>query len=193
MRPGFAFLDQSYYDQLETVPWLDKDGREAAEEALKELPSVAHSETPSVARSGAQPSQLLSQVRILKSSETLDVSKYPATRTEVTIDRTRRVNETERLALAKIAKADSPFLPSVVRDDQPGLQKSPASKIIVLCADSLNAGEQEGALEMIKAIKLVNGLLLHFGPEPSSEDAFGDGCLQKTHGGGSSKGHSSQN
>ncbi len=27
VRPGLAFLDQSYYDQLETVPWVDKDGR----------------------------------------------------------------------------------------------------------------------------------------------------------------------
>ncbi len=76
--------------------------------------------------------------------------------TETTIDQTRRMNETERLALAKIAEADSPFRPPVVRDDEPRLQEFPSSKIVVLCANSLNAGDQERAVEMIKAVKLVN-------------------------------------
>ncbi len=36
VTPGFAFVDQTYYDQLQTVPWLDKDGREVAPK-LEEL------------------------------------------------------------------------------------------------------------------------------------------------------------
>ncbi len=28
VAPGFGFLSQHYYGQLDTVPWLDKDGRE---------------------------------------------------------------------------------------------------------------------------------------------------------------------
>ncbi len=95
-------------------------------------------------------------MRVLKSIETLDVSEFPVTMTETTIGQTRRLNETERLALAKITKADSPFLPPVVRDDEPGAQEFPSSKIVVLCGHSLNAGDQEGAVEMIKAVKLVN-------------------------------------
>ncbi len=31
VAPGFAFLSQECYDQLDTVPWLDKDGREVEE------------------------------------------------------------------------------------------------------------------------------------------------------------------
>ncbi len=49
ITPGFAFLDQNYYDQLETVPWLDKDGREVAEEALKKI-SGASSPSPGQVR-----------------------------------------------------------------------------------------------------------------------------------------------
>ena len=30
-QPGFSFLSQETYDQLETVPWLNKDGNEIPE------------------------------------------------------------------------------------------------------------------------------------------------------------------
>ncbi len=145
VTPGFAFMDQDYYDQLETVPWLDKDGRE---KPTDEKLSVKRT---GVTMAGPTDSMGTVQVRLLKKSETPDVEQFPVTLASSVKGPDRKLAEVERLALAKIAKADSPFVSPVVREDEPSAVELPTSQIVALCAESLNAEAQEGALEMIRA------------------------------------------
>ncbi len=148
--PGFAFMDQDHYDQLETVSWLDKDGREKPDDeklSVKKCGKVATSPTDTMGSV---------QVRVLKKGEIPDAEQFPVTITTGVEAPPGRLAEVEKLALAKIVKADSPFVSPVIRDDEPSAVELPTSQIVALCAESLNAGGQEGALELIKAVKLVN-------------------------------------
>ncbi len=52
-------------------------------------------------------------------------------------------------------KADSPFFPAVVREDEPSLE-SESSCIVMFSLCALNSEEQRGATEMLKAVKLVS-------------------------------------
>ena len=168
VSPGFAFLNQDYYDQLPTVPWLDKDGREITPE-LQELACSNDQPTCEPTQTGpnkvcslserpeaAVSSQRTARVRILKRGDPIDPTEFPITKLEVGTQGISRLTENEQLALAKITKADSPSVSPVVREDEPLTIEPPFTKIVALSAESLNAGAQEGALEMIRAIKLVN-------------------------------------
>ncbi len=65
------------------------------------------------------------------------------------------MNKTECLTLAIIAKADSPFVAAVIRDDEPVVEPRVAH-IVKFSPGYANAAEQEGAEGMIKAVRLVN-------------------------------------
>ncbi len=65
------------------------------------------------------------------------------------------LDKTECLTLAKIAKADSPFVAAVIRDDEPVIE-SRVTHIVKFSPGYANAAEQEGAEDMVKAVRLVN-------------------------------------
>ncbi len=153
---GFAFLDQDYYDQLQTVPWLDKDGRETTPK-MEEL-ACSNNEPTNIEKvyQLSQGPKKGPKVRVLKKDKTVDPTEFPVTESKKLCRETPHLTENERLALAKITKADSPFFSPVVREDEPMIAEPPSAKMVALCAESLNAGAQEGDLEMIPAVKLVN-------------------------------------
>ncbi len=66
-----------------------------------------------------------------------------------------KLEPNESLALAKIVKAHSPFFPAVVREDESSLEPE-SLKIVMYSPCALNAEEQRGATEMLRAVKLVN-------------------------------------
>ncbi len=116
---------------METTPWLDKDAREIGNAI--ELKSIS----------------------ILKKTENSvdDVN--------ISFNRTKspELNSNECLALAKIVKADSPFFPAVVREDAPVLEVE-SSALVMFSPCTLNAEEQRGAVEMLRAVKLVTAATL---------------------------------
>ncbi len=158
MTPGFAFLDQGYYDQLQMVTWLDKDGRES---------------TPKLEDQSA--SDKVCKVRILKGIEPLDSAKFPIETVDQPGSSVSLLSQNEQLALAKIAKADSPFMPPIVRQDEPNELEAPSTKIVGLCAESLNAGTLEGALDMIRTVMLQCCNFLHSGFEQGAAYRSSDG------------------
>ncbi len=95
-------------------------------------------------------------LRILKHDDALTPeASFPCTKTEASKQTENFLNKTEQLSLAKIVKADSPFVATVVRDEEP-VEEPIVTKIIKVSPSNLNAAEQEGASEMVKAVKLVN-------------------------------------
>ncbi len=66
-----------------------------------------------------------------------------------------RLDENESLTLARIAKADSPFVAAVIRDDEPIVEPI-VTHIVKFSPGCLNAAEQRGAEEMVRAVRLVN-------------------------------------
>ncbi len=132
MTPGFAFLDQEYYDQLQTVPWLDKDRREATpkleELACSNKEPTNHEKVCQLSQGqekGASP-RGSAKVRILNKDEPVDPTEFPVTDTEKLCPEIPRLTENEQLALAKVTKADSPFVSSVVREDERMIPEPPA-------------------------------------------------------------------
>ncbi len=66
-----------------------------------------------------------------------------------------RLESNESLALAKKVKADLPFFPALKRDDEP-IMDSESRGLVMFSPCTLNAEQQCGATEMLRAVKLVN-------------------------------------
>ena len=93
-------MDQEAYDELETVPWLNKDGNEIPDED-----KMGKTES----------------LRILKRDQSKTVEKDQRQNDEAILSE-NPLNKTECLTLAKIAKPDSPFVAAVIRDDEPVIE-----------------------------------------------------------------------
>ncbi len=121
---------------METVPWLNMDGNEIPEGEKKN-----QTET----------------LRILKHDDSLTPeASFPCTKAEPSKQAENSLNEADQLSLAKILKANSPFVATVVRDEGP-VDEPMVTKIVKVRPSNLNAAEQEGASEMVKAVKLEIG------------------------------------
>ena len=130
---GFSFMNQEAYDRLETVPWLNKDGNEIPDEEKMEKTE---------------------SLRTLKRDQAKTVERDQRQNDEAILSE-NSLNKTERLTLAKIAKADSPFVAAVMRDDEPVIEPR-VTHIVKFSPGCVNAAEQEGAEAMIRALRLVN-------------------------------------
>ncbi len=182
VTPDFAFVDQIYYDQLQTVPWLEKDGREIAPK-LEELVDSKGESIPAspekVCSLSQRPSHgALSQgslkVRILNKDEPIDLKEFPATKSKG-LFLVPCLTEDERLALTKNTKADSPFNSPVVREDEPMIAEPPSAKIVVLRAESLNTRGSHGndpSREVSKRSHIFSGR-----SEPGPQNRSCDGSI----------------
>ncbi len=135
---GFRFLSQDTYDQLEAVPWLNRDGNEIPDEAEMEKTE---------------------SLRILKRDQlkVKENGECQQQKDEKALDE-NSLRKTESLTLAKLAKADAPCVAAVIRDDEP-VMESRVAHIVKLSPGYANAAEQEGAEGINRAVRLVSAAI----------------------------------
>ena len=111
VMPGFAFMDQKTYDEMETVPWLHKDGKQVhSKQALKQ-----------------EPKSVEKKLRFLEKGKPADPESFPvAYQNEELADRGDAVLESEFLplgaietkALAILARQETANVPAVNRQEE---------------------------------------------------------------------------